>query len=234
MIIPKRVCGVFSPPSEDTKHDTGLRFTDILFGFVISQIFLRLQQWSSLSEFSRMQLVCSTALVLGSWIGFRRSLNRPDYELKFFNLPLLRFLLDQMMLILYFRVATLTPLDPDKSVDVTQVTHDTLKALVFVFVLYFLWDLAGQAMALPRNRYPTGKKYPKSKRDLTGLSITFAFLLATLAFWHIADSIENVNETALMIASTGVLVAYRWVKDIRSTFRLLGERHEKETKAPAL
>ena len=43
--------------------------------------------------------------MLGSWIGFRRSLNRTTYEVKFFNLPLFRFLMDQLMVILYFRIA---------------------------------------------------------------------------------------------------------------------------------
>ena len=35
-----------APPAEVSKVDTGLRFTDILFGFVIREIFLRLQNWS--------------------------------------------------------------------------------------------------------------------------------------------------------------------------------------------
>src|SRR5688500_15778712 len=101
----KRMLLVVSPPAEPTKRDTGLRFTDILFGFVIRELFIRLQDWGELAWFVRWQLIAATALVLGSWIGFRRSLNRSDYELKFFNLPLLRFVLDQLMVILYFRIA---------------------------------------------------------------------------------------------------------------------------------
>ena len=104
-----------SPPPEDEERDTGLRFTDILFGFVIRELFIRLQHWSQLAWFVRWQLIAATALVLGSWIGFRRSLNRPTYQLKFFNLPLVRFFVDQLMLILYFRIATLTPDDPQRA-----------------------------------------------------------------------------------------------------------------------
>lgn len=208
---------VFTPPAQDDKHDTGLRFTDILFGFVISQLFLRLQGWSTLTDFSRWQLICGTTLVLGSWIGFRRSVHRPQYELKFFNLPLLRFLLDQVMLILYFRVATLTPLDPSKAPDSAQsVTHATLKALLVVFILYFLWDLAGQAMALLPG---AGKKYPASKVDAKGPAITLAFLVAFAAFLHVVDSASSVDATAAMIAATTLLIAYRWLKEIRSTLR---------------
>jgi hypothetical protein len=207
------VHGIFSPPAESTQHDTGLRFTDILFGFVISQIFLRLQHWADLSHFSRWQLICSTALVLGSWIGFRRSLNRSEYELKFFNLPLFRFLLDQVMLILYFRVATLTPLNPDKPVDVPAVTHDTIKALLFVFVLYLLWDLTGLAMTL------LTKKYPESKQDLIAPLITIVPLIGFGILLHTIDSVNSFDASLLLALSTGLLIAYRWVKDIRTTWR---------------
>ena len=54
------------------------------------------------------QLIVAAVLVLGSWIGFRRSIHRSQYEVKFFNLPFLMFIADQLMIILYFRIATLT------------------------------------------------------------------------------------------------------------------------------
>jgi hypothetical protein len=89
-----------SPPAAFDRRDTGLRFTDILFGFVIREIFVRLQEWSELDAIVKWQLVASSMLVLGSWIGFRRSLNRSDYQPKFVNLPFLRFVIDQLMIIL--------------------------------------------------------------------------------------------------------------------------------------
>jgi hypothetical protein len=66
----------WSPPAEVSKIETGLRFTDILFGFVISQLFVRIEEWEHIPTYIRWQLVVGTVLVLGSWIGFRRSLNR--------------------------------------------------------------------------------------------------------------------------------------------------------------
>ena len=76
--------------------DTSLRYTDILFGFVIRELFLRLQNWPDLTAAVRWHLIVGTTLVLGSWIGYRRSLNRSSYEVKFFNLPLARFIVDQV------------------------------------------------------------------------------------------------------------------------------------------
>src|SRR6266404_5018759 len=99
------------PVPEPERFDTSLRYTDILFGFVIRELFLRIKNWPQLSGDVHWHLIVGTTLVLGSWIGFRRSLNRSVYQVKFFNLPLFRFIMDQLMLILYFRIAVLTSAD---------------------------------------------------------------------------------------------------------------------------
>src|ERR1700722_10238927 len=96
------------PKPELERFDTSLVYTDILFGFVIWELFRRLQNGTLLDPAVLLQPIVGTTLVLGSWIGFRRSLYRPIYQVKFFNLPLFRFIADQLMLILYFRVAVLT------------------------------------------------------------------------------------------------------------------------------
>jgi hypothetical protein len=207
----KSLSSVFLPPAKKTEHDTGLRFTDILFGFVITQIFLRLQNWGSISDFNRWQLICSTALVLGSWIGFRRSLNRRDYELKFFNLPLFRFLIDQVMLIFYFYVATLTPLEPGEKFNFGSTAEATVEALLIVFGLYFVWDLLGLWMA----KIDKYKKEP----DWFAPLITLVFLAGFgVVLWWVKTA-EDFNATLVLVISAGLLVAYRWVKEIRTTWR---------------
>jgi len=60
---------------------------------------VRLSNWTQLSVAVRGHLIVGTILVLGSWIGFRRSLKRSRYQVKFFNLPFFLFLLDQLMLV---------------------------------------------------------------------------------------------------------------------------------------
>jgi hypothetical protein len=149
------------PKPELVRFDTSLRYTDILFGFVIREIFLRLQYWQNLNYFVLLHLSVSLALVLGSWIGYRRSLNRTSYEVKFFNLPFFRFLLDQGMLILYFQIAGLTSVDlgkpitgPNASAALTPdpqiLVHNTMNLLVIIFILYLAWDLLGIWMAKAR------------------------------------------------------------------------------------
>ena len=40
------------PPAAVGQVDTGLRFTDVLFGFVIRDLFLRLEDWSQAHSWS--------------------------------------------------------------------------------------------------------------------------------------------------------------------------------------
>lgn len=216
-----------SPPAELSELDTGLRFTDILFGFVISQIFLRLQHFGELPVYVRWQLIASTALVLGSWIGFRRSLNRSSYELKFFNLPLARFIVDQVMILLYFRIAVLTPSDPTASFDPSSLTHHTLQALVLIFGLYALWDFGGLLMSIERG---SNKKYSESEGDLPGIAITLGFWLVFGILYHVADTgdVDTSRAAVLLAVATGLLLVYRWAKEIRTTCKYPAGRPRRE------
>jgi hypothetical protein len=131
------------PVPEVGRIDTSLRYTDILFGFVIRELFLRLQNWPDLDAAVQWHLIVGTTLVLGSWIGYRRSLNRSSYEVKFFNLPLFRFVVDQGMLVLYFRIAVLTNVDRTNLPTASVLAADTTKFVMYVFFLYVVWDLLG-------------------------------------------------------------------------------------------
>lgn len=77
------------------KKDTGLRFTDVLFGFVFKEIFFRLADWNSIdgdgAPIVKAHLVLAAVVTMSSYVGFRKSLSRADYKLKFFNLPMIRF-----------------------------------------------------------------------------------------------------------------------------------------------
>lgn len=214
-----------APPAEVSTVDTGLRFTDILFGFVIRELFLRLQNWSDLPDFVRWQLVVGTALVLGSWIGFRRSLNRQSYEVKFFNLPFFKFSLDQLMVILYFRVAVLTD-NPYKSIDAHDLAHQTLQVLLFVFILYLAWDFLGIVMAWVkedgRSKYPRVKDgepdyATPNRKDWLAFAITLVFL-ALIGLLLILIDDECVGPTLSFVLGTAVLVVYRFTKEIKNTW----------------
>lgn len=221
------------PPPKAEQFDTGLRYTDILFGFVIRELFSRLQNWVNLSGAVRWQLVVGSTLVLGSWIGFRRSLSRPQYQLKFFNLPLFRFLTDQLMLILYFRIAVLTPAPdathpwpptPEAGISLAKQTS----LLVFiVFVLYAIWDWLGIRMARATVTAADGRltpRYPKVEKgemtadpqivDRTRIWVTRIFVLVLGVLWFFANYFQPVY---LFVIMAFLLLAYRWFKEISTS-----------------
>lgn len=219
------------PVPEVGRVDTSLRFTDILFGFVIRELFLRLQNWPELETAVRWHLIVGTTLVLGSWIGFRRSLNRSSYEVKFFNLPLFRFLIDQLMLILYFRIAVLASVDGSELPAASVLATNTTELVMWVFVLYVVWDLLGIWMAKAKMPGPDGKKkqlYPvvrdnkmtdeRQRADLAGLMIS-ASSLALLVILRL--SVGCFDPNWLFIAIIALLLAYRWAKETRTSWREL-------------
>ena len=158
---------VWHPVPEVGRIDTSLRYTDILFGFVILELFLRLQNWPELDTAVQWHLIVGTTLVLGSWIGYRRSLNRSSYEVKFFNLPLARFIVDQCMLVLYFRIAVLTDLKEPNLLAASVLATATTRLAMYVFILYVVWDFLGIRMAntedrTKKPRYPAVKESEKT------------------------------------------------------------------------
>jgi len=229
---------IVHPVSQPEKSDTGLRFTDILFGFVLSELFIRLgnQDWTQPFSIVPLQLLVGTNLVLGSWLGFRLSLYRSSYQIKFFNLPLFRFLVDQVMLVLYFRIAILTPAPDSKKTlpPLPQLAETTVKLVVYVFVLYALWDLLGLWMAKAKIKIPNGTRIPrypaliegkKTNQEQAvnwiGICITIATLIFLSAIWFFDRSLGPIRS---LLCTFVVLLAYRLCKEIRTSYQLLQQQ----------
>jgi hypothetical protein len=212
----------FLPPATLDKAATGLTFTDILFGFVVQELFVRLANWSGLPAVVREQLVAGSILVLGSWIGYRRSRKRPEYSPKFFNLPLFMLVLDQIMVVFYFHVAALTP-HPfgSHNVDPTHLAKGTTLALMIIFGLYAMWDLCGLAMS-------HSHKYENSSTTVGRLAITLAFVGAFVGLYVLPSYPSTTNgpqpastttTQIVLILASALLLAYRFAKDVASSLR---------------
>jgi hypothetical protein len=210
------------PVPEKDKLDTSLRYTDILFGFVIRELFLRLQSWTQLDRAVKLHLIVGAILVLGSWIGYRRSLYRSGYQVKFFNLPLLRFLLDQMMLILYFRVAVLTEVGGKGSPGGGDLARSTTRLIMYVFVLYVVWDLLGLWMSKAKTTGTDGERkessYPDQPVSVPGILITAVFMTLLVALWLLDDC---VAPNVLFLTTIALLLVYRWAKETRTSWQSL-------------
>jgi hypothetical protein len=209
----------FHPKPATEAADTSLRYTDILFGFVIRELFIRLAHWTQLDGVTQCHLIVGATLVLGSWIGYRRSLNRSGYQLKFFNLPLFRFLIDQTMLVLYFRMVSLTPVLVDYSLPAQPhlgaLTGDTTRLVMYVFIFYLAWDVLGFWIANAKNSDGT-RLYPGPPPDTPGLAVTFVAFIVTLIFWLLT---KHVDQSVILLLTAAVLTCYRWAKEIRTSCR---------------
>jgi hypothetical protein len=228
----ERLLLVLFPPAEVGRASTGLTFTDILFGLVISELFLRIQNWLQIPSYIRGHLIVGLALVLGSWIGFRRSLHRTVYELKFFNIPLFRFLMDQAMVLLYFRMAVLTPLKNPETVSPEQLVGSTIAILVFVFLLYLSWDAFGVWMAKAKVRNGSSRKVPKYPKvvedeptdepqapNWVGLFITLGWLVGFIALWWAVEELRpEVDAVSFFVPAAVLLLVYRWAKELRTSW----------------
>jgi hypothetical protein len=216
-----------------------LRYTDILFGFVLRELFIRLQNYWHADRATQLHLLVGITLILGSWIGFRRSLHRSSYQLKFFNLPLIQFLVDQLMFLPYFRIAVLTPA-PDATTGLAPLSKppsylapETVKLVFWIFVLYAVWDGLGVWMAVATKTVnaSTTPRYPKLKLEKdavvvmtaekqsinwSGISITVVSLLVVGMLWFFADCL---NPSLLLLTTAALLVAYRWCKEIRTSYQ---------------
>lgn len=228
------------PKREVARLDTSLRYTDILFGFVIREIFLRLQYWQNLPRHVLMHLAVCAALVLGSWIGYRRSLNRSSYEVKFFNLPFFRFLLDQAMLILYFQMAGSTSVDLGKPMtdptakplvapDSLLLADGTVKLIVFIFILYLAWDLLGIWMARSKDsvqfRYPAVRdnkpqEGEQQRRDWAALMITGSFLGLFGVLRLLLNQSSELHVAPIPVLSIAIilLLVYRVAKETKTSW----------------
>jgi hypothetical protein len=219
-----RISAIFHPTPSVGQIDTSLLYPDILFGFVIRELFLRLQNWLAIPNVVRAHLIVGTILVVGSWIGFRRSLNRSSYEVKFFNLPFFRFVADQGMLILYFRIATLTPVGTSV-MQPNVIANQTLLPVLWVFVLYAVWDILGLREAYSRTEHGQPRYWLVSDKKSTdkqqpanwaGFAITVGFLGALFAEWLVSACLDPCWALCVL---AGLLLLYRWIKEIRTTWK---------------
>ncbi len=194
------------------KKDTGLRFTDVLFGFVFKEIFFRLADWNSIdgdgAPIVKAHLVLAAVVTMSSYVGFRKSLSRADYKLKFFNLPMIRFVVDQMMVVLYFVLATRTPDDPEllSGEYAGNWPRDSIGIVLAIMVLYVAWDALSALMA--------SAGYVEVGFKWSGLAISVFFTGAVTLMLVVASGDDRGR--AMLLVTAGIMILYRVAKDQRA------------------
>jgi hypothetical protein len=188
------------------ESQTSLTFTDVIFGLVFTEIFTRASALYSLSTAVDVHLALSLAVAVGSYIGYRGSLKRGTYRLAFFNLPLLRFVLDLFMIFLYY-VLAVTPDETKNPKVLVDARTDSLVVLL-IFAAYLAWDLVSRLMV--HNDYKIS--FQGNRMAVTLVAFVAAGVVAIIA-WTASSPLNQ--HLAIVVDSFLIAIAilYRWAKD---------------------
>jgi len=184
---------------------TSLTFTDVIFGLVITQIFIQAVPYSKLSPEVLLHLGLALVVVIGSYIGYRKSLKRRDVPLSFFSWPLIRFGLDLAMIFCYYLLAV-TPNTGTNPASATVDPKFDAAVLLIIFALYVLWDVISWIMDI--SGYVVIFKWPRAVITIVGL------VLCVVVLWVSHHLGRTGNETlGIDAALIAIVLAYRWAKD---------------------
>ena len=205
------------------ERSVGIGFVDVLFALVMGQILasvnwnvLHSADWAGL--FSRphphiANLLVATVVTLASWIGYHNSVNRPRFKIRFINWPLLQFVVDIVLVLDYWLLATLA----GGSAGVPPSSRLTAFLVFLAFLLYCFWDLISFLIGRQRKYQeliqPPEDRWPgyNLRRNATTWLCALLILIAWQVDAHINESTASIY--LLDIAIIGVVVGFRIAKD---------------------
>jgi hypothetical protein len=194
------------PPEEDPKA-VGITFVDVLFALVIARVLEPFAGATSVTGPGVMHLVLAGVLTLTSWIGYHNSLNRPQYFIRFPNLPLFQFLIDVALVVVYW----LTAVAVEQPGETPSPTSESILVAIS-FGLYSLWDFVGYRIRRDVRYYkrPLERHVP-ARRGVT----LWCFLVSTVVAVFVIVGWPS-GATAVYVVDAilvGLLVAYRVLKE---------------------
>lgn len=214
----------------------GINFVDVLFAIVIGFALTPIDDWRDVPTAGWWHLAVAATLTLTSWVGYHNSANRLRFVIGFPNLPLLQFLLDIVMVVVYGLTvfsAEATPGVPGAPVEPSARPEAFL--VLLAFVLYALWDGVGVLIrgapayraawdrALARRTdldlEPMRARDDPADRRRRRVTVVGIALAAAVYVWATSvdgtDPAPSVAAVALVDAALIVLlVAYRMAKEV--------------------
>jgi hypothetical protein len=196
-------------PNELDAANVGIGFVDVLFALVIAQAFNAID-WNHLRQITAgplSSLVVAIEVTLLSWIGYHNSRNKAKAVVRIFNLQLLQFVIDILLVFDYWLLVTSAGVGPihNQSGQVTAM-------LVFVsFTLYLAWDFVSARMA-KSSAYgfidkPTDSRYRRRSTFMCWAATAVLFLVTF--WWH--DRYTSVIVINVCLGLIAIL--FRWRKD---------------------
>jgi hypothetical protein len=209
----------------------GVSFVDLLFALAVAQVFAPVAEFATnpadhpLDSTSISHLIVALTMTIMSWIGYHASANKPRFRPHFFNIELVKLILDIAMVAVYFLVAA-------NAVRPQRDSRIEIALVAAAFTLYQLWDIASWYQKRgDSNKYRAAwlKAYPPEppcnhltpewsatdtgRMMATSISFFATAALAVLSFSRLGDLMANHQigvDAILMI----ILVGYRWLKEV--------------------
>jgi hypothetical protein len=218
------------PEPREDQQLVGITFVDLLFALVVGKVLDPLANYKAIPITGKLQLLVAGVLTITSWIGYHNSLSRPKYLIRFPNLPLVQFLIDIALVIVYWLTAvTAEGTVPGVSRPNSAVPEAGLIAVAFV--LYFAWD----SVALRMRRAPAYEKLERAgdvpaRRAVTAFCMLVAglTLLAALLIQEHWDPSLN-DETA----KTWIIIIDIWLIVLLAAYRFFKEWVSPAAQPPA-
>jgi len=206
------------------KDPVGIAFVAILFGIVVGlmvadlakEVYVMVNSDTGVRASRFSHLLVGVVLTVLSFLGYYASQNRPLHRIYFFNLPLALFVLDVLMVFVYYMVLGFTEsaVGADKMTPTDARPEAILVAVVFL--LYFLWDIVSLKISgddeYQKAIHRTGDVKFGARRWTT-----FTFLLLSMMFAILTWRQNPDGETTVVIYDViliTMLFAYRVAKPL--------------------
>ena len=197
-------------PAVKDKASVGVTFVDVLFALVVGLVLEPFADPRLPTGPAVAHLLVAGVLLLTSWIGYHNSHNRPTYLIRFPNLPLLQFLLDIAMVVVYWLTASTAEIAPRSS---TPSARPETLLVVAAFTLYVSWDWVAFRIRKADNYAERPlEKAQSSRRWVTRVCLLLA-LLGLLIAWGVAGVGSSSWTYAIDAYLVVVLVGSRLLKE---------------------
>ena len=200
-------------PTSIDETRVGLSFIEVLFALVVARALDPLANYSKIPGVGLSHLAVAFVLTVTSWIGYHNSWNRPRYFIRFANLPLWQFVIDVLLVVMYWFTAVSAEGTGTGLGETVSARPETL-CVAIAFTLYCAWDQVGFAI----RRSDLYEKSPPSRDVPRRRYVTRWYSVIAIAFAAIVWTVDPRSSTAIIVVDClliTVILAFRFTKEMR-------------------
>jgi hypothetical protein len=232
----RRILARFGADPRVDYSTVGINFVDVLFALVVGIAVEPLGTWWEIPLAGWWHLAVAAVITLTSWVGYHYSANRPRFAIGFPNLPLVQFVLDIGMVVVYgLTVFTAEGVLADRGANAEPTALPEAWLVTVAFGLYVVWDVVGRAILGAPEYRAAWERAQAERRDLVLPDmrrpwdddgrrwVTRACLIAAAGIlwwaWQVDSRAGGPSERTVVridVALIALLVLYRTLKEVVS------------------